>query len=306
MNKKPLKYYYTFIAIAILGWGVSTPLIEAGLTYIPPFTFLFFRFLVASLVVTPYILIKKRDELFKLFRCKLVWIIGLSESAGQLFQYIGQDLGVPSSLAALLSLSFLLFVPFFSVIILKEKLHKIHLFAVLIGASGVTLIATHGHFTDINGLNTSMILGIIFLISSALSYALYIVFSSRLTSVVAPDVDVTVLFYLVLVIITVSSFIFTLSFESPAIPTGIEIWAVLLLLVLFSTIIAFLAYFESVKGISANTVSVLLLLQIFIPFFIESVFYKRGYPPVVLFGAFLLLIAMFLVVVIPIINERKR
>lgn len=41
-------------------WGVAGPVIKYTLQYVPPFTFLFLRFAIASLVITPFLLIEER------------------------------------------------------------------------------------------------------------------------------------------------------------------------------------------------------------------------------------------------------
>lgn len=302
-SKGSTLYYYVFMALAIFGWGLSTPFIEFGLEYISPYSFLFFRFFLASLVATPYILIKKREQLKELFKSRLVWIIGLAEAAGLLFQYIGQEQGVPSGLAALLSLIFLLFVPFLSPLLLEEKIHPLHLLAIVLGAFGVSLIATEGQFSDIAMLDASMIGGVILLVLAAFSYALYIVFTSRLTTIEKPDVDTYTLFYLVLVIVTIVSLPFAMISERLEVPQNPNLWLWLILLILFSTLLAFICYFEALKGISANSASVLLLLQILIPFFIDLVFQGRRYPLVVVAGVLFVVLAMIVVVIIPFLKK---
>lgn len=56
MKKPPKNLFkgYTLLLISTLIWGVATPVIKYTLNYIPPFTFLFLRFLIATIIFFPY------------------------------------------------------------------------------------------------------------------------------------------------------------------------------------------------------------------------------------------------------------
>lgn len=288
---------YLFMTIAILGWGFSVPFIEFGLKNIAPLPFLSYRFILVIGILTPIMLKYRLKEFTILIKNYWVWIIGISESLGLILQYLGQESGVPAGLATLLSLCFLLFVPFLSPIILGEILKKQHGIAIVVGFIGLVFISTEGDLDNLIGGSISFI-GIILLLGAAFSYAVYIVTTSRLTTIEEDEVDTFTLFYLVLLIVAVSSSLGTIVFSSF---TTIEqpVWIWLVLLVIFSTIIAFFAYFEALKGISANTASVLLLLQVIVPFFIDFVFLDRTYGIWIIAGSFLIVVAMIIVVTIP-------
>ena len=160
---------------------------------------------------------------------------------------------------------------------------------------GVIFISSEGNLNNLTG---SSILGIIFLLGAAVSYAFYIISTSRLTTIEKPNVDTFTLFFSVLLIITLSSLIASLTFSNiPSVPReGIQ-WIVLL--TIFSTLIAFFAYFRALKEISANVASVLLPLQVLVPFVIDFFVLGRIYSLWVLSGSFLIIIAMLIVVIQP-------
>lgn len=292
-------YYYSFMAMAIFGWGLSTSLIEFGLQYVSPFSFLFLRFSIASLILTPFILKTKYKEIKSLLRSKWVWFIGFSESTGMLLQYLGQREGVPAGLAALLSLIFLIFVPFLSPLILDDRINRYHIVAIVLGFIGVTIIASEGDISYLLDFDSGSILGIILLVLAALAYAFYIVTTSRLVTIENTNTDTTALFYIILIIISVVSFMMMILFETPQLPSENIGWLWIGLLVVFSTIMAFFAYFIALKQISANSASVLLLLQFTIPFTIDIAILKRVYSPVVVVGVGFVLMAMIVIVMIP-------
>ncbi len=283
------------MAIAILGWGLSTTFIEFGLEFIAPVPFLFFRFGLATITLTPLVILFRASEFLELIKNKWTWVIGISESLGLILQYLGQERDVAAGLAALLSLSFIVIVPFISPFILNEKLAKNHLVAMSVAFIGVIFISSEGNMINLTG---SSILGIILLLGAAVGYAFYIISTSRLTTIEKPNVDTFTLFFSVLLIISLSSLFASLTFSNlPSVPReGIQ-WIVLL--TIFSTLIAFFAYFRALQEISANVASVLLPLQVLVPFVIDFFILGRIYSLWVLTGSFLIIIAMLIVVIHP-------
>ncbi|MHA2501943.1 MAG: DMT family transporter [Candidatus Kariarchaeaceae archaeon] len=291
---------YTALTIAILGWGASPPLVEVGLkTGMPAVPYLAYRFLLAALLLTPYMLLKKQQTL-RLFRHPLVWMIGISESMGLIFQYLGQQQQVPAGLSALLSLLFLLIVPFLSPIILGEQLRGQHLLAVAVGLVGVVLIAADGDFLGLISGSIS-ILGVVLLLLAAVGYAFYIVFTSKLRQT-DESVDTFGLFYSVLVIVAVATLILTL-LQSQLVPPPTSIYPWLILLVIFSTLIAFVAYFEAMKSVSANLASVLLLSQVLVAFILEFLFLSAEYSIWIYIGGGVIVVAMIIAVLTPTSSE---
>ena len=298
---KPSTISYGAMAIAILGWGLSSTFIEFGLEFVAPLPFLFYRFCLATIVLTPLVILFRSSEFLELIKNKWTWIIGISEALGLILQYLGQERDVTAGLAALLSLSFIVIVPFISPFILDEKLRKYHLIAMSIAFIGVIFISSDGSIANLAG---SSIIGIILLLGAAVGYAFYIISTSRLTTIEKPNVDTFTLFYSVLLVITISSLIASLTFSNlPQIPNkGIQ-WIVLL--TIFSTLIAFFAYFRALQEISANVASVLLPLQVLVPFVIDFFVLDREYSLWILTGSFLITIAMLIVVIQPYLESSE-
>lgn len=254
--------------------------------------FLFYRFAISMIILTPLILIKKRRHVAILFKNKFVWFIGIFEGLGLILQYFGQELQVPAGLATLLTLTYAIMVPFFSWVLLKQKLQLFHLIAVITSLLGIFLIISGGNLTFLSNGSFSLI-GIIILISSAVFFGLYITYTSYIQKLKNDNLDLISLFYVVLVIVTLFSIAIMIIVGEYVIPSQ-ETWIWLISLVIFSTIIAFYMYFMSMKTLSANQVSLLLLLQIIIPFVIDIFLFNRNYNLWVLIGSFILFISVFL------------
>ncbi|MDH5403111.1 MAG: DMT family transporter [Candidatus Heimdallarchaeota archaeon] len=301
MNTLPSMRSYTFMFTAIIAWGLSTPFIEFGLLYITPFPFLAYRFIFAAVIITPYVIITRSKELGKMLKNKWVWAIGISESLGLILQYIAQSMGVTAGLAALLSLMFLVMVPFLSPLFLTEKIYKYHGFAIIVALVGIYYISFPSGINSQNN-NSTPFIGVILLLGSALSYGLYIIFTSRYTTIENRDVDTFSLFYVVLVIISIFSSLTTITFDSFK-PIQGELWIWLIGISLIPTIIAFFSYFEALKTIPANTSSVLLPMQLIVPFITDYFIVRRIYGFSTVLGILCIIVSMAIVVITPLITK---
>lgn len=291
-NSKPKQKAYLYISVAIICWGLSNTFVELGLTSIPSFPFLFYRFAISAIILTPIIIVKKRNQIINLFKNKFIWLLGTFETLGLIFQYLGQELQIPAGLATLIALMYAILVPFISWAVLKHKIKLYHIIAVIVSLLGIFLIVSNGTL-DLFGNGSLSILGIIILIISALFYGLYITYTSYIQTSYKDTLDSVSIFYVVLVIIALFStinMIFTGSFVIPK----LETWIWLICLIFISTIIAFYMYFLSMRTLSANQVSLLLLLQVIVPFAIEIFIYGRFYNLYVTLGIIILFSSVFL------------
>ena len=280
---------YFGIVLAILGWGLSNSIIDFGLKSINPYFFLTLRFLLAMLLFFPYILVFKWQIFIKCFLNKWIWIIGFFEFLGLEFQYFGQQY-VPAGLATLLSLQFILFVPLLSYKFLNEKLSRISLISIFIALSGTFLISTNGNFSNFF---YNFNIGGFFLLLSAFSYSLYLIASSYFTKKSEQAIDSSVMFFSIILVISLFSFVPSIYFSS-SFTVDSSVWIWVIALAIFSTLIPFFGYFEGLKVISANTMSLVLLLQILVPFAIDILFLGIIYSNFIIFGSFLIITSLLL------------
>ena len=294
VNIKP----YIAISIAIFGWGLSTSFVDFGLDFIAPLPFLALRFLVATIIISPFVLLNNNrfSEVIELLKNKWVLSIGIFEALGLTLQYFAQ-VDVPAGLSSLLTMLFILIVPFISMYVLNERIHYLNILAILFGLIGVFFIITEGNLSNLLG---GSLIGILLLLGSAIGYAFYQISASRLTTMEKKDVDIFSLLFVVMLIISSLSLISSLIVNvSDYQHIKIDAWIWIILLAIFSSIIAFVTYFEATKGINVNVISILLLFQFLIPFLIDFLFLKIPYSFYVIAGSIIIIIAMLLVLLIP-------
>jgi drug/metabolite transporter (DMT)-like permease len=301
---------YLGVSLAIFGWGLSTTFVDFGLEFISPLPFLTLRFLTATVLISPLIIMTRWHEVKELLINRGVWLIAIFEVAGLIFQYIAQ-LTVPAGLSSLITMMNILLVPFLAKKVLNEELRIFNLLAVLLGMGGVFLIVSEAN--QVNGMTTGPLFfyGILFLLGSATSYACYQIATKRTTTVTNPNVDTLSLFFVVMLYITLLSFFISFISSSFQLTTFFvfrhDAWIWIILLAIFSTIIAFTGHFESTKGIQANIISILLLFQFLIPVLIDVILLGVYYGFSTIIGGIFILGAMILVVYIPFReNQRKK
>lgn len=287
------KLGFLFILVPILGWGIAPIIVGQGLKYIDALPFLFLRFLTALLLILPYVLLFKRTELKKLLTNKWTWYTGLAQTWAMTFQYLSQ-IYISPSLSATIAYSYLILVPVISVFFLRSPFNKLQFANVFVALFGLLLITF-----SVNGTNfTLSLLGILLALSATFGFAFYIVLTSRLILMEVYNVDSIALFAIVIAIVSISAFVLTQVFHSNINPLsyGKKSWEYIVLLAIISTILAYIAYNQSLKYLSANVASVLLLLQIIIPYIIELVLYSKTYSVFVYIGACIILFSSYFVV----------
>ncbi|MHA1522188.1 MAG: DMT family transporter [Promethearchaeota archaeon] len=299
-----MKKAYFWMAISIAAWGLSTTFVDLGLRDYGPIPSLIYRFGLASILTILILAVTKNLKVLQLFKRKITWVVGILDSAGMIFAYYAQSFGIPPGLTSLLMILYVIWTPLFSRLILKKSLQTKHIIAVFFSILGLVLIITEGNFDNLITGNSN-ILGYILLILTSISWSLYFVFgeiqqkkgSSTTTDTYGNFSSV------ILINFFCSAFIgvITLDFAPP--PPDAWIW--ILLLVIFSTIIAFFTYYEALKEIDANLVSLLLLTQIIIPYFIDIVFLNKDYTIWVIIGSIILLLSAVLAALPPFKKSRR-
>ena len=209
-----------------------------------------------------------------------------------------QEFNVSAGLASLLTMMFIMIVPALSYYILKEKFTLNHAVAVLLGFVGVFFIVTQGNLSN---LASSSTIGVILLLLSATAYAFYQIVTSKYTREINTQVDSIAMFYVVMIAITVFSFLTSLVHSSfqMQITVNLEAWFWIGALAIFSTIMAFTGYFYATKGIQANTLSILLISQMLVPFFVDIVVLGKQYSLWVYFGGLIIVIGMLFIARLP-------
>lgn len=195
-----------FILLASFFGGTAQPVIKIGLASVPPLSFVFFRFLIAGLIVLPFLLNKDFFKSFwKLLPLSILGTLNIIFAVfgiGRTSATIGQLLyaGVPILTALFL---FILF---------KERLSKNKAVGILIGFLGVAYVILLPILEKGNKFSGDL-LGNIFIACGVIFWSLYIVFSKKVLKSFSPFI-VTAVFIWVTCFIAFPFFIMELSSHS--------------------------------------------------------------------------------------------
>ncbi len=241
-------------------------------------TILLFRFLISATLINIYILIKKHSYP----RGKLLVILifmGAVLYSAQAFSYFTAVSLIGSSLTSILLYLYPSIVLVLSVILLKAKVHKLDITALVLTTIGAILVVGI-KFENIN------IIGVIFGIMAALVYSFYIVIGTKAMSGTSPVIATGV-------VIASSAFIYVLYGLSTGVdfPQNIEQWKWISYISIVSTIIAIITFFAGLKLIGPVKSSMISTFELVITLFCSYLFLgeKMGYLQII--GSIFILIS---------------
>ena len=114
------------LVFTTLAWGATFVLVKEGLKDASPFIFAFYRFLLAALVILPFVFFSNQKKIFSNFNSHEIKggiLCGLLLYMGYGFQNYGLEITTPSKSAFITSMSILL-VPIFVFFIKQKKINK--------------------------------------------------------------------------------------------------------------------------------------------------------------------------------------
>lgn len=250
MNGKAKGYILGAIAAAAYGMNplFALPLYQAGMD---PDSVLFFRYLFAIPILG--IMIKTRGRNFKIQQKEILPLIALgllvALSSLTLFQsYNFMDAGIASTLLFVYPIMVaLIMVAFF-----KEKMTLLTILCILMVLGGIALLFKGG-----DGSTLSMT-GILLVMASALSYAIYIVGVNR--PILKEVATLKITFYILL--FGLSLFLIRVNFGATLImPEKWYLWFNLIALAVFPTAISFLCTTSAIQYIGSTPTAILGALE---------------------------------------------
>jgi drug/metabolite transporter (DMT)-like permease len=241
-------------AFASVLWGTVFVAADIGLEYTNPYTLVFMRFLLASVVIAILAIgLDKRLGISRELRKGSIWLLGMIDAVGFLFQYVGQSLTNAPDATLLANLAPIL-VPLVGWILVKESISKIQATAGAFGLSGLLFIATPNLRFEISSLP-----GDLLLLGASLSFALFIVLSKRVKAVNAGSA----LAVIVAVTIFLTPAALMLGRLNPLnITLGMAGWSSALYMGVVCTVIPMVLYLRGLRSISSSESGTLLLLEV--------------------------------------------
>jgi len=158
------KYYASLIFIAFI-WGSTFPIIKETLLFVDPLSFLFLRFLIASIIILPLI-IRRINRYLAIYGS----IVGITLFFGYLTQTVGLEYTTPS-MSGLITGLYVILTPILSIFFLKRKMVKTEIILATTAFFGVALMSLSS--------SSGELIGNILTLFCAISYALQIVLTEK-------------------------------------------------------------------------------------------------------------------------------
>ena len=270
---------FSGLIFVALVWGSTFPIIATSLKFIDPMSFLLFRFIIASLVLFPFIYkrINKRDAIFGS-------LVGIPLFLGYVTQTYGLEYTSPS-MSGLITGTYIILTPVLSIFILKNGVDMVKIYLTVTAFVGMVLMSV----TSTSG----QLLGNVLTVGTAICYALQMV----LTEKYLVKGDPMVFTFFQLVVVAVLSLV--VSPES-VLKVGVLTNSYVLFSILFNAILgttlAIWILSLSIKSISAYLSALILIIEPVSAVAVSTIFFHYPVTFLILLGGVIILVSMVLAI----------
>jgi len=289
---------------ATLFWGGGPVIVKLGLKEVLPYTFAFFRLLIAFLVLLPILLLNKQHKVLKSDISTFVMVGIFGAGINSIF-FISGIFRTSASMSAAIFATVPLINSIAAAVFLKEKPTKVRVFGVIVGFIGSFILTLGGRFFSSDG-EGGDILGNIFILGAAISWVAYIIISKRLLERYSPLVISTYSF-LIGAMMTFPLFYFEI-LQNPAWYQNIGIQGIISILygAIFAAVLAFLLFQIGTKYTSAFVAGAVIYLQPVITTTLAIPILGEHPNSTFIIGTGLILAGVFLVTSYEMIKKRKN
>jgi len=268
-------------------WGTSFPAIKIGLQYIDAYTFVFFRFLVASLTMLSVMLLT-RNFSFNFNKKRLILFLGFINGTAYLLQYMGMVYALASASSLYVNLS-VVWVALLSPIALKERLGGKKVAGVMVSLLGVLLMTTN---LDFASLGTVDIMGNFLVISAGILWAVFIIYNKPLVGESNNMIQsmTWILLFTMLPLLPTAAFSAEKFFYLPW-----NAWLAIIYTAVLCWVVPYYFWLKGLKHISPVTSAVVLLTEIIVAVVISTIVLGEVLTVVSGIGSIFIIIAILLV-----------
>jgi len=284
-GKKAKAVLFTLLAGVL--WGTSFPVIKVGLDYMDPYTFVFLRFLVASVIMVLIMVIAKKMK-FPSKQKKLILFLGVINGVAYVMQYVGMNYTTAAKAALFVSLN-VVWVAMMSFKVFGEKLGTRKMLGVLAALVGIVFLTTN---LDISLLTEGQLVGDLLLLATGIVWAIFIVYNKNLATD-GNSVLPSLTWILLGTLLPMLPFIFLPGSQTVVLP--LQAWLAIIYTAVACWIVPFYLFMEGLKSISPSTSTILQLSQVVVAAIISSMVLGEAFTLVSVAGALFIILATLLV-----------
>lgn len=256
------KYGFTLLILANMIWGGNFVIGRIGVEYFPPILFSFLRWMIAFLLLTPFMIkpLKKDWKILRQHKPVLLLLAVTGVAGYNTIIYFALQY-TTSINASVVNSTTPLFIAIFAVFILKEKLSWHGAAGIMMSVFGISFIISRGSFDAF--ISWSINAGDLYVVLAVVMWALYSVIGKKFSGILPGLSAFYVTSFLGIIILAPLSVIeykLTETVPSFSIASGV----ILLYVGFFASIVAFLSWNYGVSIIGASKAGVFLnLLPVF-------------------------------------------
>jgi len=268
-------------------WGTSFPAIKIGLQYMDPYTFVFLRFLTASLTMLLILVITGKAS-FNFTKTRLVIFLGVVNGVAYMLEYVGMASTTASKSSLFINLS-AVWVALLCPLLLRERLGGKKAVGVGVSMAGVVLMTTN---LNVASLTQGAIIGDILVVGAGIAWALFMVYNKPLAnsskSLVLP---MTLLLVFTLIPLLPTGLLSAGSFAS----LPLEAWLAILYTAVLCWVLPYYLWIKGLQHLSPATSAIVLLTEIVVAVTISTLFLGEVFTAISGLGAILIVVAILFV-----------
>ena len=266
-------------------WGTSFPAIRIGLQYMDAYTFVFLRFLAASLTMLAVSVATKNLSL-KFPNKRLILILGVTNGIAYLLQYVGMVYVTASVSSLFVNLS-VVWVALLTPLVLRERLGWKKSLGVIVSLLGVVFMTTNLDFASIT---RGAIISDLLVIAAGIAWAIFIVYNKRLaTGKSTVQVVTWLLLFTLLPLLPIAPYSAGILTSLP-----LDAWIAIIYTAVMCWVVPYYLWLKGLKHMSPVTSAIVLLTEIVVAIVISTLFLGEVFTVIAGVGAVLIVIAIFL------------
>lgn len=286
MKKNTVQLAIISLIVANLFWGATSPIIKIILLQMPPFTLLFFRFALATLLLSPLFILKPlKIERKDLLKVTIITFLGPPLTLALFFAGIDRtsavDAGIVQNILPIISLVGAYF-------LLKEKVNIWDTTGAIIAFFG-SLVIIGQPLLNLESGDGQRFLGNILMVLSLISWVLFTIFSKKYTE--KYDITTLTLYSFLLGIIFISPLSLLEFFQNSSWPSQVSLlnWLGVIFLAVFPTIISFFLYEWALEKVDVKLVVLFNHLQPLVTIALAVFLLKETIDNFFIFGSILII-----------------
>ncbi len=271
--------------IAGILWGTSFPAIKVGLQYMDAYTFVFLRFLLASLTMLVVSVVTKKFSL-KFPNKRLILMLGLTNGIAYLLQYIGMIYVSASASSLFVNLS-VVWVALLTPMVHRERVNWKKSFGVIVSLLGVVFMTTN---LDFASLTEGALISDLLVIAAGIAWAVFIVYNKTLaTDSNTVQVVTWLLLFTVLPLLPIGPYSAGILASLP-----LDAWIAIIYTAIMCWVVPYYLWLKGLKHLSPVTSAIVLLTEIVVAVVISTLLLGEAFTIISGVGAALIVVAILL------------